>query len=99
MIAFLYRWRVKSGREDDFRAAWSDMTKALDDSGSLGSTLFQAGDGTTYALARWPNEDARNTAFSENLLPEALRIMRDSVVETFEPVRLTEIENLWKQPF
>ena len=44
-IAF-YRWRLKAGKEEQFRSAWAKVTLAIRaNCGSLGSRPHQAEDG------------------------------------------------------
>lgn len=57
MFIALYRWKLKAGKEQQFRAAWSQVTLAIrENCGSLGSRLHQAEDGTWAAYAQWPTK-------------------------------------------
>ena len=59
MFIALYRWKLKSGKEDQFREAWSQVTVAIrEKSGSLGSRLHRSEDGTWVAYAQWPSKEA-----------------------------------------
>jgi quinol monooxygenase YgiN len=56
MFAVLYRWKLKPGHEDSFRAAWSAATEAIRAHyGTSGSRLHRADDGTFVAYAVWPD--------------------------------------------
>ena len=47
MFIALYRWKLKPGKEEQFREAWSQVTIAIrEQSGSLGSRLHRSEDGT-----------------------------------------------------
>jgi heme-degrading monooxygenase HmoA len=58
MFIALYRWKLKAGKEEQFRAAWSEVTLAIRARcGSLGSRLHRAEDGTWAAYAQWPTRE------------------------------------------
>ena len=84
--AVLYRWRLKPGREQDFRKAWSEATKQIHKTcASHGACLHDAEDGTVWSYARWPSEDARQSCmnshdWSQN---DVFQTMRDCVEERF----------------
>ena len=98
MIAFLYRMRVKAGRERDFDQAWREGTLiAREQFGSGGSHLFALDDGTRLAIALWPDRASRDRYFAwrrANPTPAA-KIMAESVDEDFGEEMLTSIDNLW----
>jgi hypothetical protein len=51
MFAVLYRWKIKPGSEDAFRAAWTAMTEAIAKrSETGGSRLHRSADGEFVAL-------------------------------------------------
>ncbi len=93
--AILLHWRLKPGREGIFAAAWDVVTRAMLAHGSYGSALFEASDGTYYALARWPDAQARAAAMSDEVLDAAHRAMADAIAETLPSVALTERINHW----
>ncbi|TPW21851.1 MAG: hypothetical protein FD126_272 [Elusimicrobia bacterium] len=89
-IAF-YRWKLKPGKEEQFRAAWSEVTLAIrTQCGSLGSRLHQAEDGTWAAYAQWPTraqwEADRQLGAS---VKEARQRMRDAVAESLPDLYMT----------
>lgn len=98
MIAFLYRMRVKAGRERDFDQAWREGTLiAREQFGSGGSHLFALDDGTRLAIALWPDRESRDRYFAwrrANPTP-ASQIMAESVDEDLREEMLTSIDNLW----
>lgn len=58
MFIALYRWKLKAGKEEQFRAAWSEVTLAIRAKhGSLGSRLHKAEDGTWAGYAQWPTRE------------------------------------------
>lgn len=91
MIAFLYRWRLKPGREGDFEAAWAHVTAELREKcGSLGSSLHRGEDGLHYAYAQWPNREAREDAcVTGEAFARAREAMRDATEEALPDVELT----------
>jgi len=93
--AILLHWRLKPGREADFEEAWEAVTIAMLGQKSLGSALFEAPDGTVYALARWPDRAARERAYSDVTIAGARAVMADAIAETLPSVELVEGMNHW----
>src|SRR5581483_11112906 len=91
MFIAIYRWKLKPGKEDQFRAAWSQVTLAIRaQCGSLGSRLHKAEDGTWAAYAQWPTKEmweADHTFDAETNL--ARQRMRDAVAERFPDLYMT----------
>ena len=89
-IAF-YRWKLKAGKEEQFRAAWTTVTLAIRKRcGSLGSRLHQVEDGTWAAYAQWPSKElwqADCTHDSETNI--ARQKMREAVEEHLPDLYLT----------
>ncbi|MCG3169546.1 MAG: hypothetical protein CALGDGBN_01066 [Pseudomonadales bacterium] len=57
MFVAVYCWRVKPGREEQFREAWRTGTRAIVRIyGGLGSRLHRERDGRFVAIAEWPDE-------------------------------------------
>ena len=91
-FAVLYRWRVRAGMGPSFVAAWSRLTNALRQKGSLGSRLHRGPDGIWYAYAQWPTEDARRCAFaSPSGLSEAMHAMNEAISLTLPEIRLSPV--------
>ena len=95
MIATLFEWQVKRGREEEFRHAWSAVTQRLTALGSLGSALFRSADGHFHGHARWPDRATRDAAFSAFTADEETQRMRDCIDETIRRIDVDEIENFW----
>lgn len=94
-FAVLYRWRLRAGKEAQFREAWGRVTQLLiRDRGALGSRLHRADDGTWYAYAQWPSREARDEAFAAGPVDaEASRLMREAEAEVFPAVLLDPVED------
>ena len=55
-----YHWKIKEGRENDFEAAWAEVTRdGIERCGSIGATLNKCDDGTYAAYAVWPDKESR----------------------------------------
>lgn len=86
MFVVIYRWKIKPGREVEFRSAWSKATRAIAFRyGALGSRLHQADDGSWLAYAQWPSrarwEAMRGGPPADR---EAATMMRDCIEESDE---------------
>jgi hypothetical protein len=56
MTIFLYRWKIKPGKEKQFENNWAVVTKAiLDECGSYGSRLNLSENAEFDGNAQWPN--------------------------------------------
>ncbi|MGB0953493.1 MAG: antibiotic biosynthesis monooxygenase family protein [Planctomycetota bacterium] len=90
-FAVLYRWRLKEGTEAQFSAAWADITRFLrEQRGALGSRLHRCDDGTWMAYAQWPTREAWSAMQgSASGVPEASRVMKECILESFEDLPLT----------
>lgn len=98
MIITVFRWRVKPGALERFSASWEEVTRYYLERGSLGSAIFQDGEGLVWAIARWPDEVTRDAAFADPA-PDPLRAgMIESIEERLEPVELGILANLWATP-
>lgn len=91
-LAVLYRWRIKPGKEAEFRAAWVEGTKLIHEKcGSYGARLHEGADGLFWSYARWPSEDARKACFTEHdfFSMECFKTMQAAIAERFDEVVLT----------
>lgn len=89
MFIVLYRWRIRTGFEQQFIDNWSEITAYYrENGGSLGSRLHRGNDGLWYAYAQWPSEDIRRHAFENKPDHPASEKMREAIEESFEEVRL-----------
>jgi len=100
MFAVLYRWRLKPGTEDRFRAAWATMTEAIRArSGTSGSRLHRTDDGDLVGYAVWPSRDAWEAAAA---LPpadaDALATMRDCIERSHPATPLAILDDRLAPP-
>ena len=95
-FAVLYRWRLHPGREDDFVAAWAEMTAAIRrERGGLGSRLLRSDDGTWVAYAQWPDRAAWEAAQAgESVAPAAAAVMGAAIAERFPAIPLEPLAGL-----
>lgn len=94
-FAVVYRWRLKEGTEERFRKAWSEVTTYLrEHHGALGSRLHRGEFGLYLAYAQWPSMDAwERMQVTPSGVPEASQTMRDCILESFEDLPLTPLED------
>ncbi len=93
----LYRWRVKPGRELEFRQAWAEGTALIHQRcGSHGARLHQDRDGLFWSYALWPDEATRRRCFKDSgvLDHPAFPRMQGEVVEHFDEVVLQVTDDL-----
>ncbi len=95
-VAIIYRWRLKPGKERQFREAWRRRTVELrEEAGALGSALHKTEDDIWIAYARWPNLEARERAWKERPAdPTATDLMRDATLENFPPIIAEIIDDM-----
>lgn len=83
MIVFLYRWKMKPGKEKQFEDNWARVTKAIrEQCGSYGSRLHLAGNGEYVGYAQWPDAKTRDACELDLPSLEALALMRDAVAHS-----------------
>ncbi|MFQ3595035.1 MAG: antibiotic biosynthesis monooxygenase [Sphingomonadaceae bacterium] len=86
MFVAVYWWRVKPGKEDQFRAAWRRGTELIRERyGSLGSRLHQDRDGRFVGYAEWPDEETWQRAFDAKMVydePATRAAFVDAIAET-----------------
>ncbi len=94
MFIILYRWRIKSGKEQQFIQAWAKATAYfLENCDSLGSRLHRGSDGCFYAYAQWKSEADRENAFTISSDLNVGTKMIDAIDERFEPVILETLSD------
>ena len=106
MFVAVYWWRVKPGKEEQFRAAWRRGTELITAKyGSYGSRLHRNHDGRFVGYAQWPDYETWKRAFDAKMVyddPETRRNFVDAVAESpanGEPAFAMEItDDLWLQP-
>ena len=85
MYVAVYAWRVKPGKEEQFREAWRRGTRAITRLyGSFGSRLHRADDGRFIGYAEWPDQASWQTAFDAKMAyddPEARQMFLDAILE------------------
>lgn len=86
MFVAVYWWRVKPGKEEQFRAAWRRGTELIRERyGSLGSRLHRDRDGRFVGIAEWPDEASWQAAFDARMVydePETRAAFVDAIAET-----------------
>ena len=100
MVVYLYRWRIKSGKEAQFEKSWSYVTDQLREKcGSLGSRLHRGDDGLWYGYAQWPSAEARGKIkLSHPEIQEARRLMNDTILEELPDILLTPVSDFLVLP-
>ncbi|HMT08505.1 MAG TPA: hypothetical protein PKA82_10910 [Pyrinomonadaceae bacterium] len=95
MVAYLYKWKIKPGFEEDFRKGWTAVTQYhLEHSNSLGSRLHRGTDGLFYAYACWPSSEAREQAFANSVEIPERQLMIDAIEESFPSVEMSILDDL-----
>src|SRR5690606_38240647 len=83
MYLAVYAWRVKPGKEDEFREAWRRGTRAITRLyGSCGSRLCRDQEGRFIGVAEWPDEATWRKAFDAKMVyddPEARAMFVDAL--------------------
>jgi heme-degrading monooxygenase HmoA len=92
MYVAVYGWRVKSGKEAQFREAWRRGTRAITRLyGSFGSRLHRAADGRYIGVAEWPDEASWRRAFEAKMVyddPQARAMFIDALEDDSRPGEL-----------
>ncbi|WP_066552865.1 antibiotic biosynthesis monooxygenase family protein [Croceicoccus bisphenolivorans] len=89
-------WRVKPGKEEQFRSAWRRGTELIRKHyGSLGSRLHRDDTGRFIGVAEWPDRDTWQQAFDAKMKyddPATRAAFLDSLEEwADEPLLLMEV--------
>ena len=93
MIIFLYRWKIKPGKEKQFEDNWVLVTKAIyNECGSYGSRLHLADNGEYVGYAQWPDSDTRNKCELQSSSVEARKLMREAI-ETSYPDQILTVKS------
>lgn len=94
-FVILYRWRLKPERVEQFRRAWTKVTRIyLEEFGSHGSRLHKGNDGIWYAYAQWPSAEARENASGAAAVATSMRAMAGAIEERLPEVELEIVEDL-----
>lgn len=85
MFVAVYWWRVKPGKEEQFRAAWRRGTELITAKyGSYGSRLHRTLDGRFVGVAEWPDEATWRRAFAAKMVydePETRAAFVDAIAD------------------
>jgi hypothetical protein len=95
MIAIIYQWRLHEEKRTQFVEAWTTITELLKKQGALGSALFDAPDGSVFAIARWPDLATRQASSAKRADPALYAKMIDAIAEELQEHILDEHVNLW----
>lgn len=90
--AILYRWKLKPGRDAQFREAWAEGTRRIHRTcQSYGAALNQGEDGIYWSYAVWPDDTVRRACFKDNdwFSQDCFRTMQDCIAERFEEICLS----------
>jgi hypothetical protein len=99
MFIILYRWRIKSGLENQFIESWSEITEFyVKNFDSLGSRLHRGNDGLFYAYAQWKSAEQREKAFNNAPKLEARTRMHEAIEESFPEIILEIQSDFLKYP-
>jgi hypothetical protein len=100
MFLVLYQWRIKPGKEEQFREAWRRGTLAITKRyQSFGSRLGRTADGRFVGAAEWPDEQSWRTAFSNKMAHddhEAHALLLDAVLDGGNPVLAMTVLDDWR---
>ncbi len=101
MIAVLYRWKIRPGKEAEFVDAWAKATRRTQHfCGSYGSRLHQSQDGIYWAYARWPSLQARAECPAKLMKEDfsSFQAMQACIEEQYEETVLALKEDLLVEP-
>lgn len=99
--AILYHWRLKPGREAEFRAAWAEGTRLIHQTcRSYGARLHEGEDGLFWSYALWPSEDVRKACFADQdwFSQDCFKTMQACIEERFDEIRLTLTDDALTPP-
>tara|TARA_R110000868_G_scaffold26220_5_gene101263 strand:+ start:220 stop:1053 length:834 start_codon:yes stop_codon:yes gene_type:complete len=99
--AILYRWRLKPGRETEFRAAWAEGTRLIHQAcKSYGARLHEGEDGLFWSYALWPSEATRKACFADHdwFGRDCFKTMQACIDERFDEIRLTLTDDALTAP-
>lgn len=85
MFTVIYSFRVKPGRENQFRTAWGQLTDMIYEyAGSLGSRLYHQTDTHYIACAQWPDKTSWENAGKK--LPDSSRKVRQLMKDACDAI-------------
>jgi hypothetical protein len=88
VIVFLYRWKIKTGKENQFEDNWTIVTNAIrEECGSYGSRLHLGENNEYVGYAQWPDFETREKCeLLDSSSVEARRLMREAVEHSYPGV-------------
>ena len=90
----LYRWKLKTDRENDFVAAWARLTDVLrEQCGAYGSRLHRCTDGTYLAYSYWPSRQAWELAQIHAPKSAARALMAAAIEERFPDSHMDVVDD------
>ncbi len=90
MTIFIYRWKVKPGKEKQFEKNWAILTEAYrDQGGSYGSRLHLSSNGEYIGYAQWPDAHTRDNCQLNDSISEARVLLRDAILSTYPEEQLS----------
>jgi ribosomal-protein-alanine N-acetyltransferase len=99
--AILYRWRLKPGREAEFRAAWAEGTRRIHQAcKSYGARLHQGEDGLYWSYALWPSEEVRKACFAGHdwFSQDCFQTMQACIAQRFDEIPLSLTDDALTPP-
>jgi heme-degrading monooxygenase HmoA len=89
----LTRWKLKSGKEEDFVSAWARLTDLLiAECGAAGSRLHKGEDGTFVAYTEWPSRRAWEHAQLHAPKSPARALMAAAIEERFTEAHMVVLD-------
>ncbi len=87
MFIIIYRWRIHPGRDEEFRAAWEELSQQyMQLRGQLDAKLTQRDDGVWVGKATWPDRESYFLAHERGVPdPAVANRMNSLVTERLEP--------------
>jgi hypothetical protein len=94
LIVYLYRWKIKLGKEKQFEENWSLVTKAIrKECGSYGSRLHLTENNEYIGYAQWPDLETREKCeLQDPSSAEARKLMRDAIEYSY-PDQMLKIKS------
>ena len=90
MVVFLYKWKIKAGKEKQFEENWALVTEAiLKECGSYGSRLHLSTNGEYFGYAQWPDIETKSKCQLSEGSAAARNLMREAIEISFPDQTLT----------
>jgi ssDNA-binding Zn-finger/Zn-ribbon topoisomerase 1 len=100
MTIFLYRWKIKPGKEIQFEENWSVVTKAIrQQCGSYGSRLHVSENGDYIGCAQWPDAKTRESCELDPSSSKSRALMREAVEKSYPDEQFIVKADLLIEPY